>query len=65
MIEKITAILGSVRFWGLFITFVIQLLAYYQVLPQQVIDYISAFLLAVIVLGSADSVAKKIGGDSE
>lgn len=62
MLDKIKILLTSIRFWGLAVTLAIQLLAFYQVLPQQVIDYISAFLLAVIAIGSADSIAKKIGG---
>lgn len=63
--QKLIDLVLSIRFQVLAITLAIQLLAFYKVLPQQVIDYISAFLLAVVALGSADSIAKKLGGIEE
>ena len=60
MIEKIQFLVGSIRFQQAFVVLVLQILAFYQVLPQEVINYISIFFGVSILLGSADSVALKI-----
>lgn len=58
--DKIKSLLGSVRFQQAFVVLVLQLLAYYKVLPQEVINYISIFFGVSITVGTVDRFAEKI-----
>ena len=55
--DKIKAIMGSVRFQQAFVVLVLQILAFYKVLPQEVINYISIFFGVSITIGTLDKVA--------
>ena len=56
--EKLFAILGSVRFWIITLTAVVAILD-----GNAIMTVIQAWLAAVAAIGTLDSVAKKIGGN--
>lgn len=57
MLTNIGLLLSSVRFWILSLTAIISIL---QGMP--VLDVLQVWAAAVVTVGSADSVAKKLGG---
>ena len=57
MIEKIKAILGSVRFWIVTLTAVVAILN-----GQPVLEVVQVWLGAIATLGTLDSVAKNFAG---
>lgn len=57
MMQKIVAILSSVRFWILTLTAILGMLN-----GQPVVMVLQVWLAAVAALGTLDSVANKIGG---
>lgn len=64
MVQKIKAILGSIRFWILTLTGVVAVLSSITdgtASLQVVFDIIEKWLIAVVGLGTLDSVATKYG----
>lgn len=59
MIQTVLSILGSVRFWILTLTAVLGILH-----GQPAVEVIQIWLGAVAALGTLDSVANKIGGET-
>lgn len=59
---KLKEILSSIRFWLLFIGLAAGLLKHYGVLDEEVVKMITNFVYAVVGVGTADSVAKKLNG---
>lgn len=57
MQAKIAGLLGSVRFWIIVVTAVLALLN-----GMPLIETIQVALAAIVALGTADSVASRIGG---
>lgn len=62
MVNKIKEILSSVRFYQLVAIAVLQLVAKEVPEVKDIVDAISLVLGGSVVIGSADSVAKKVGG---
>ena len=62
MKAKIISLVGSIRFQQAFVVLVLQILAFYKVLPQEIINYISIFFGISIVIGSADKTIDKLAG---
>lgn len=61
MKKKILDILSSVRFYQLVIAFVVQVLATYSIIPQEIANAISGLLGASVVISTVDKSAKSIG----
>lgn len=59
MIQKLGLLLGSIRFWGITI---IAIAAIFQ--GHDVGMTIDTWLAAVVALGTLDSVANKVGGET-
>ena len=57
MINKIKGLLSSIRFWTLTLTAIVALLN-----GQPLLDVLQVYLSAVVLVGSADSVAKNFAG---
>lgn len=57
MLAKVAVILGSVRFWIILLTAALAILN-----GAPLIETIQTALAAVVVIGSADSVASRIAG---
>jgi len=58
-------ILSSPRFWQLTVAAIAQLLQHYGVIDSFVANTLTAWLASVALVGSADSVAMKIGSATE
>lgn len=64
MIEKIKELFGSIRFWMVTLTAILSILQVYSTGDPQIVellDIIKTYLIAVIGLGTMDSVATKFG----
>lgn len=59
---KIIEILKSVRFQQLVVGLILVILGYYNIIPTELANIIAGFFGISIALGSADSIAKKVGG---
>lgn len=65
MIEKIKKVIFSLRFWIITLGFVIAELTQIEKVGFNLIDllnFIQGWLASVVAVGTADSIAKKIGG---
>jgi hypothetical protein len=51
---KIKEMINSVRFQQAFLVLILQILAYYHILPQEIINYISVFFGVSITLRTID-----------
>jgi len=59
MIDKISNLLSSIRFWQLVIGAVLLILADYGIIPAQIAEVIAALFGVSVVVGTADKVLKK------
>lgn len=64
MMSKIKALLGSIRFWMLFVAMCSVLSAHYFPAAEFFFNTVAGFLAAVVGIGSVDSAAQKAGGPS-
>lgn len=58
--DKVKAILGSVRFWMVTIGAVVAILSFYGIIPPEVQKIILAWLGTVTGIGTVDKVAETI-----
>lgn len=65
MIEKIKAILGSIRFWQLVIGALIVILGKEGVISQAIADAIAGILGISVTIGTVDKAAQQLGGNYE
>ena len=68
MKDKVLALLGSIRFWIVTLGFVLAFLTTFETegfVLATLLENIRNWLLAVAAVGTADSIASKIGGDTK
>lgn len=54
MIDKIKNILTSIRFWQVTIVAAIQVLAVYDIVPQELANVVSGWLGVTVLIGTID-----------
>ena len=61
MIEKVKAVLGSLRFWEVTAIALVQVLALYELVPAELANIVSGWLGVSITIETVDKAGKSIG----
>ena len=62
MLDKVKSILSSVRFLQVTIVAALQILALYELVPQDLANVVSVYLGVVVTIGTVDKAAKSVSG---